>query len=99
MTAIVFQISNRVLSLFAFLHFAVLFDTADENGSGTLNADETKNVIKKVCENNGYECPPDDAMDEFIAEIGGEVTFDMFCSVAVPRILALSGIEIVEDSV
>merc|ERR1711935_836795 len=76
----------------------VLFNEADEDESGALNPEETKKVIKTVCENNEYECPPDDALDEFIKEIGGEVTFDMFCSVAVPRILALSGIEIVEDS-
>merc|ERR1712119_42517 len=74
----------------------VLFMEADKDGSGVLDPPEIKDVIRKVCERDGVECPSEEDMDTFISEIGGEVTFDMFCTVAVPRILIKAGIEMVE---
>ena len=56
-------------------------------------------MITKVCERDAVDPPAEEAMDDFITEIGGEVTFDMFASVAVPRILLAAGIEIIEDLV
>ena len=70
---------------------------ADKDESGVLNPDEIKGVIKTVCENDGVDCPSEADMDEFIAEIGGEVTFDQFASVAIPRILIASQMDIIED--
>ena len=85
-------------SFLSFYSILVLFEAADEDGSGTLNPAETKTVIQTVCDNNGYECPSDAMMDEFLAEIGGAVTFEMFARVAIPRILELSGLDLVEET-
>mmetsp|Transcript_50169 Transcript_50169/g.56037 ORF Transcript_50169/g.56037 Transcript_50169/m.56037 type:complete len:166 (+) Transcript_50169:228-725(+) len=94
---------NLVEVLFAIGYLKVmmvcelLFSEADKDESGALNPEEIKNVITKVCERDAVDPPSDAVMDDFIAEIGGEVTFDMFASVAVPRILLAAGIEIIDD--
>jgi len=95
-----FSCSSYYVSFFSSLSSSsllVLFEAADVDGSGTLNPTETKTVIHTVCDNNGYECPSEDVMDEFLAAIGGAVTFEMFARVAIPRILELSGLELVEE--
>jgi len=77
----------------------ILFMEADKDGSGVLDPPEIKDVIRKVCEKDQVECPSEEDMDTFICEIGGEVNFEMFAMVAVPRILIKAGMEMVEMAV
>jgi hypothetical protein len=70
---------------------------ADKDGSGVLEPNEIKDLIRKVCERDEVDPPTIEEMDAFIADIGGEVPFDLFALIAIPRILAKAGIQVVED--
>ncbi|KAL3904216.1 MAG: hypothetical protein SGARI_005018, partial [Bacillariaceae sp.] len=72
----------------------VLFLAADADESGVLEADEIKNVLVKVHENNELEVPSAEEQDKVVEALGGKVYFDEFAAMVIPIILEAAGIVI-----
>ena len=66
----------------------MIFVAADIHESGGLDRDEIKYVFRKTCERYEVDPPTTEEMDEFITDIGGEVTFDLFALVTIPHIFS-----------
>jgi Ca2+-binding EF-hand superfamily protein len=69
-----------------------LFSAADTDGSGSLEADELKEVSKNIHQQVGEDAPSDEDLDAMVEEIGPPVDFDRFASFVIPVILAICGV-------